>query len=378
MISMKTCWCGDKNQDEALRCTGCGTEFTFRDEQRPCTMRARVLSAAIFLFLGGLVLLWYLRPLPPRHELAGPEGVTSAGPDSLGSGSNSQSPVLSGVKSNLTSPSPTTGKSPDNLSNLLKGAEARFLDQTIRYIEFYGEVVDENSQPVEGAQVSFSETYTSGPVQTNTDANGLFSISGVSGAYLSVQVAKTGFYASKSNQVSFQYSPAMAADYFRPDANNPVIFHLRKKGAGVSLVTSQQGVSPEVAIGGLTNGVVKRFNFFRKQVASDGQLELRAVRPPRGERATNWSFRMSIPGGGLVEQQDEFPFRAPESGYRSSIEFVFQAGDTNWTETLHKRYYIVFGEPAKYGWLDVETGAYRGVSLRYAINPDGSRNLEPE
>jgi hypothetical protein len=87
---------------------------------------------------------------------------------------------------------------------------------------------------------------------------------------------------------------------------------------------------------------------------------------------------MSIPDGGFIEQDDEFPFEAPESGYKPSVEFEFRAGETNWTQNLHKRYYIAFGEPPKYGWIDVETGIYRGVSLSYAINPSGSRYLEPK
>ena len=86
---------------------------------------------------------------------------------------------------------------------------------------------------------------------------------------------------------------------------------------------------------------------------------------------------MSIPSGGFIEQNEEFPFEAPESGYKPMVEFDFRVGETNWSQSLHKSYYIVFGQPPRYGRIDVQTGIYRGVSLSYAINADGTRNLEP-
>jgi hypothetical protein len=95
-------------------------------------------------------------------------------------------------------------------------------------------------------------------------------------------------------------------------------------------------------------------------VGTEGPIELSAVKPPRGQPATEWSFRMSIPDGGFIEHNDEFPFEAPESGYQKAVEFHFKAGDTNWTEALRNKYYIVFGQPPKYGCIDVETGIHRG------------------
>jgi hypothetical protein len=86
---------------------------------------------------------------------------------------------------------------------------------------------------------------------------------------------------------------------------------------------------------------------------------------------------MGIPDGGFVEENDQFPFEAPETGYRPTVQFQFSPADPNWTENLHKRYYIVFGQPAKYGHIEVTTGAHMGVRLRYSVNPTGARDLEP-
>ena len=109
-------------------------------------------------------------------------------------------------------------------------------------------------------------------------------------------------------------------------------------------------------------------------------MEISAVKPDRLklERASEWAFKMSIPDGGFIEQNDEFPFEAPEAGYQPTIDFHFKAGETNWTDTIHKSYYIAFGQPRKYGRLDLDTQMYWGTRLTYAINPTGSRNLEPK
>lgn len=45
---------------------------------------------------------------------------------------------------------------------------------------------------------------------------------------------------------------------------------------------------------------------------------------------------------------------------------------------VSKQFYITFGQPRRYGWLRIESNlAQETVFLTYAINPTGSRNLEP-
>ena len=107
-------------------------------------------------------------------------------------------------------------------------------------IEFYGKVVDENSNPVVGAKVTFSWIET--PEETGTrssaaesDAEGLFSLHGARGPSLRVSVDKEGYYSSRKNPPGFKYG-SFAIDDFSPDPRNPVIFHLWKKGKGEALI----------------------------------------------------------------------------------------------------------------------------------------------
>jgi hypothetical protein len=250
-------------------------------------------------------------------------------------------------------------------------------------INFYGKVVDENGAPVPGANIHFtwndlSPTGTS-HAETTDDESGLFSLTGQQGKRLSVTASKPGYYsAGDARAASFEYANP-ADGLFTPDPNNPVVFHLRKKGAGVDLITSQYGVSPDFPINIPRDGTPVNLDFFQRKIGASGQIQISESKPEHDawRQATSWWFRMEIPDGGFVEQKDEFPFEAPESGYRAVAQFDFQQGQTNWTTGLKKDFYIKFGNPPRYGRLQVQTDiSYGGAIITYAINPDGSRTLE--
>ena len=262
-----------------------------------------------------------------------------------------------------------------DVSNL----QQRVLADWQRPIEFYGQVVDEHTNPVEGANISFSwsETLSKEGEQratTLSDAEGLFSLHGKHGPSLDVWVSKAGYYFSHNGQWGFSY---MHGD-FSPDPRNPVVFLLHKKGQGAELITSENGMRSDVWVRVPKDNTPVRVDFFQKQASSTGQLEISQNKPPF-QGATNWSFRMSIPDGGLVENQDEFQFEAPESGYQPTVRYDFTKGETNWTTQVSKQFYITFGQPRKYGWLHIESNlAQETIFLTYAINPTGLQNLEPK
>ncbi|HOX55448.1 MAG TPA: carboxypeptidase-like regulatory domain-containing protein [Candidatus Paceibacterota bacterium] len=247
-------------------------------------------------------------------------------------------------------------------------------------------VLDESGQPVQGATVDFLWTHVhpEADFKTNTfsDARGLFSLVGVNGAGLDVYVRKPGYYAVRSlDRNNFNYLKLAGDQPFAPDPSNPVVFHLRKKGPGTALITSQNGMLPELEVTVPRNGVPVLVNLLSRKTGSEGQLQITQTKPQylEAKNATAWSFQLQIPSGGLVEQNDEFPFDAPETGYQPVVAFQFNKGQTNWARTLKKSYYIAFGQPPQYGWLTVETAiGWGGARLRYAINPDGSRYLEPK
>jgi hypothetical protein len=252
-------------------------------------------------------------------------------------------------------------------------------------INFYGFVVDEGNAVVVGASVSFEWNDTSekgtSKASTVSDGNGFFSLIGRRGKRLYVDVGKEGYYSSgNSRGAAFEYANPFDG-LFKPDPNRPVVFHLRKKGVGVDLITSQYGVKPYFGITVPLDGKPVQVDLLERKT-EQGQLTVTQIKPEfkNWKQATNWSFRMEIPSGGFIEQNDEFPFTAPEEGYQPIVEFNFQQGQQGWVENLPaKNYYIKFGNPPRYGWLKLDTSIMmEGARFTYAINPDGSRNLEPK
>ena len=344
-------------------------------------MRKRIWLTTLLFAVLAAGTMYLVRPKQPAPVSA---GVTGTQNRASAVAAHPSSPRLLGTQTaQLTQSNRQFTSSAPSTEVNASSAHQEWLQQVQPGIVFYGKAVDENDQPVLGANVEFAWTQVQGEADfktsTSSGADGLFSLAGVNGSALDVYVTKPGYYPVRSlNRKNFSYMALPGCQPFQPDQRYPVVFHLRKKGAGADLITSRNGISPGLDISGLANGSPVKVDLFNRKVAADGELELSAVKPPHGQPATKWSFRMSIPTGGFVEENDEFPFEAPQSGYKPVLEFEFRTAETNWTENLHKRYYIVFGEPPKYGWIDVQTGIYRGVSLRYAINPDGSRYLEPK
>ena len=145
----------------------------------------------------------------------------------------------------------------------------------------------------------------------------------------------------------------------------------------MQLITSENGARSDVWVQVPKDGTPVQVDFFQKQASPAGQLEITQNKPPMNT-ATNWSFTLSITNGGLIENQDEFQFEAPNSGYQPTVEYDFIKGETNWTRQAVKQFYVTFGQPPKYGWLRIKSNlAQQTVFLTYAINPTGSQNLEP-
>src|SRR5207253_10306366 len=181
-------------------------------------------------------------------------------------------------------------------------------------------VVDENEQPVSGASIAaqWSDLSANGATNETTISNdqGLFSITGKTGRGITIRVSKDGYYTPKRQQISFDYAAFWEANYHEPNPHNPVLFHLRKKHQGDVLSSGE--IRPTIP----PNGTPVRFDLLNGgRVSPNGQLEIAAVTnmeqyPPR---IFNWRATISVPGGGLIEHNSEFPFEAPEAGYQPSV-----------------------------------------------------------
>jgi Carboxypeptidase regulatory-like domain len=249
-------------------------------------------------------------------------------------------------------------------------------------IEFYGEVVDENTNPVASAKIDFScndlsPTGTSN-YQTVSDANGFFSITGITGKLLNVNVSKEGYYTSKRDNNYYTYAGNNIN--FMPDSQNPVIFHLRKKMKGESLITIDYPGFAHIAQLHHDGTPVEIDLFKGVQVPlGSGQLRMALWRDSsdKNARVYDWSLQLTAPNGGLVETDEEFDFEAPQAGYQPSIMIDMPATNINWKAEVRSKYYIQLAN-GDYGRIDFYILSRNGVfTVSSAINPNGSQDLEP-
>jgi hypothetical protein len=185
-------------------------------------------------------------------------------------------------------------------------------------IDFYGKVVDENSNAVPGVSIHCrwsAEPSASGMRTTDTesDAEGLFSLHGKRGRSLNVGFSKAGYYSSRGGQETFLY--ALGPDIISPDPRNPIVFKLKKKGTPEPLIK----IDFPAGIGQISqlrrDGTPFEIDLLKSEKAGNGagqlKLEMRSDRSERDAKLFDWKCQISVPGGGLVEAPEEFAFQAP-------------------------------------------------------------------
>lgn len=250
-------------------------------------------------------------------------------------------------------------------------------------ISFFGKVLDESDRPVAQASASFMWTDMSAKgtstAEALSDASGLFSLTGVQGKLLQVRVKKDGYYSYQTNPLGFEYAAFFEPHYYQPNANNPVVFRLRKAGE-----IPKELVARETMMGIAPTGQAHYINLRTTRKSSEAQADI-AIRITRTaskeQKRYDWSAAIEgVNGAGLIESDDEFMFEAPKEGYQSAYTYEFDQSSPDWKNNLRKKYYVTGDGGQLFGRLEIEfmpkyqnTGA---IAVRFFVNPTGSPNLE--
>jgi hypothetical protein len=252
-------------------------------------------------------------------------------------------------------------------------------------ITFYGKVVDEKNNPIAGAMAKMSAAdhpYGIGSkYERITDESGLFSISGIHGAGLSVTVSKEGYYSLPQSWGDFGYAFRDGED--KPphtDPNDPAIFVLRKMGETEPLIM----VHKEVRID--KNGVPvamdlhtgKTYGLTNSDIQVQSWTQNQGIVPGSGKHY-DWRCVITVPGGGLQARTgSQFDFTAPTDGYQPGDEISMSATDPKWSSRQKREYYLKLanGEYARISFT-MATGGYNLFGITSYLNPQpGHRNLE--
>jgi hypothetical protein len=173
----------------------------------------------------------------------------------------------------------------------------------------------------------------------------------------------------------FEYADPSSPEWYEPDSRNPVIFHLRKKGAGAHLFHESLTIPlnrrhPE-----------ERFNLMQGFIKPEGILTITSDTSKRlpGAQAFPWTYTLAMSEGGLVETNEQFPFTAPEKGYAPSVKIEMTDLDRSvWRGGVTKTYYFYIPSSNTYGRMTIEASTSLPPRLSYYYNPSpGSRILEP-
>ena len=242
-------------------------------------------------------------------------------------------------------------------------------------IEFYGKVIDDLGYPVEGATIHYSvadQYFGNSSKYTGTsESGGSFTIGGIKGAGIYVEVSKEGYYrVPDQSYASFGYGVPSGRQ--PPSKESPAIFVLRRKGKAYPLVhvSSRQ-------INVLDNGRPLNIDLSTGQ-AGRGSLQLESWIGDSSQRRFDWRYRLSVPGGGLVERNEQFAYEAPIDGYQAAVEVNMPADAERWSSDLNKSYFAKLpdGKYARFS-LSLYPGKRNFVVLESYVNPTpGTRNLE--
>lgn len=162
-----------------------------------------------------------------------------------------------------------------------------------------------------------------------------------------------------------------------PSKDKPAIFTLRKKTEADPLIVvdrnvivAKDGTPVEVSLQTGKPVPVGRGDLKIECWANDQNKD--------AKRHYDWSFRLSVPGGGLIERRNtDFDFEAPTDGYQAVEEFRMTRLADGWRDNFDKEYFVKLANNS-YARLRfrITTGGDHFASITSYLNPSGSRNLE--
>jgi hypothetical protein len=277
----------------------------------------------------------------------------------------------------------SNGLNPDRSPEVIR----KYMESQNKTIKFCGKAIDQNGYPLADVSVQATVTHivviTPAPggaeyklikISKFTDAGGRFEINGETGDGIGIgTMTKSGYLLSPKAPRGF--SPESGS------YENPVIFNMWKEGDKAQLVTGSKfgGIIPDGRI--YTIDLLQGTKVESADAAGDFRLSVRRPMNVARQDRYDWTFQIVPIKGGIIETEDDFMYLAPENGYLPEYKFQLNKSDAKWTDDVKKSFYVRTRDGQNYGRINVEIFAHyqnNGVlSFDWAVNPAGSRNLQP-
>ena len=255
-------------------------------------MKKRIFIVLLLLVVAG-VWLWLRHNRPAEQVLTESPVAETNQPTTPQSRQRRTAPASAPTPASVPNPPAQDGAAAvESRINQIKTEVERGYEEWRTPIEFYGKVVDENTNAVANADVHFVWTDLSpkgnSDKQTTSDGSGLFSLRNEAGKHLMVQVSKQGYYSYQPFGAAFFY--AGENQNFVPDAANPVMFRLKKKGVAEPLVHVQAPIGGAKGFRVARDGTGVEISLATGKTVPSGQGDLRVQcwtddqSKPRGEK----------------------------------------------------------------------------------------------
>ena len=341
-------------------------------------MKKRHLAFLVIALVALILFTWRWTRNHSQAELPRPT-VADAAPDNAAPEASKTQSGVSPAALPPTSPLPTKG---EQMISILDA-------HNDKDIEFYGKVIDQQGSVIPDVKVTGSVIFNNGrgsgvqEERTTTDAQGLFSFSGMKGRTFDYHLEKIG-YETMPDRDAFDYTELVPKEKrHHPDPKNPVVLKMWKLHGAEPLVHFYDKSFPLPADGSpvridLSTG---------KQVPAGGDIIFRINHAvlPRGavpDIHFNWHARIDVIEGGFIESNQRLMYLAPETDYAPTQTIDMLAEKAGWDHTVDRNFYVKI-RGSLFARLQMHLNAnQRGydpshVTLRWWLNPKaGSRNLE--
>lgn len=251
-------------------------------------------------------------------------------------------------------------------------------------IEFYGKVIDQDSNPVPGAKISIGIRHWTMPdpvvllagsktinLEQISDVNGRFEFHGATGDGFGVGITKDGY---ELEQNKYGSGPTAGS------SDEPVIFKMWSTNIHEKLITG--GKSFDIVPDGRPYFV----NLTDDTISESGEGDLKVWIQYTNQivpgQLYDWSARIEVINGGLLEKPlGTAMFEAPPDGYVPAFQLSGQIKGGQRGDTGERQFYLKLKNDQEYGQMSI--GLYAPfndqtpglIRLSYAINPSGSRIL---
>jgi hypothetical protein len=260
--------------------------------------------------------------------------------------------------------------------NKIEMMQAVITEKNMQNQDFYGKVVDQYGNPVVGAivkgnvmkdslETSKEETHT-----TQTDSDGLFQFTGLHGLSLGMAPSKAGYEWGARNE---GYQASVGGKSSPTDRAILTMWKLR--GAEpIRYVSCESRIA--------SDGTPTKFDLATGKENPNGELQVTLLRSPlqvrRSGQKFDWEIKIEILHGGIVTENDPYPYLAPEGGYQPSFQFNMSSNNVPWDSTITQNFYIKNSQ-GQFGRMQLEVYSSvtpAGIKFDLWINPSGSQNLE--